>query len=147
MSNKDRTKVFVAQRIDSVSNSWQLPQGGIEDGEKALSAMYRELEEETNVKKTDVEMLAEYPGSLEYKLPADMIPNLWGGKFCGQVQQWFLVCLNSEDQAINIHTKTPEFSTWKWQDIDKIALEAIDFKRDIYIKIAEHFKQFMRSKI
>ena len=84
-------KIFAGKRLDNDINAWQMPQGGIDDGEKPITAAFRELEEETGILKNSVNHLCTMDEWIPYELPADLIPHLWGGKFRGQIQKWFLV--------------------------------------------------------
>ena len=104
--NKDN-KIFVAKRIDNPKNFWQMPQGGVDEGENFLSAAYRELEEETSIKSVD--LIKELDGSITYELPDRLLGIIWKGKYKGQKQKWFLMKFTGEDSEININTKKPEF--------------------------------------
>ncbi|MCC7260446.1 MAG: RNA pyrophosphohydrolase [Alphaproteobacteria bacterium] len=110
LNAKDR--VFVAQRIDSPGPAWQMPQGGIDAGESPQEAALRELEEETGT--ALAEMLHEMPGWFYYELPDALCQSLWGGRFCGQRQRWFILRFTGTDADINIATAHPEFSAWRW---------------------------------
>ena len=105
-------KVFVAKRIDNPKNLWQMPQGGVEQEEDFLTAAYRELKEETSIKK--VELIKELEGFITYHLPDHLLGIIWKGKYKGQKQKWFLMRYLGEDNEININTKNPEFLDWKW---------------------------------
>lgn len=134
-------QVFVAKRIDMTSEAWQMPQGGIDPGEDPLTTAYRELEEETGVPKSAVELIAQTASDspLTYDLPEHLIPKLWGGKFRGQEQHWFAMRLFADDSAINIHTAHAEFSEWKWESIENLTGVIVPFKRDMYQKIVAYF--------
>lgn len=126
-------KVFVAQRIDSPGTAWQLPQGGIDEGEALEVAARRELVEETSI--TDVDFVAILPERdhwVIYDLPIDLQGKLWGGHYKGQRQKWFVFRYNGSDKDINLETEHPEFSTWKWADMSQLPDLAVDFKKDIY---------------
>ena len=111
-------KVFVAKRIDNAKNFWQMPQGGVDEGEDYLTAAYRELEEETSIK--NVELISELDGLITYNLPEHLLGIIWKGKYKGQSQKWFLMRYLGEDNQINIKTKKPEFLDWKWVDLNEI---------------------------
>ena len=127
--NKEN-KVFVAKRIDNPKNFWQMPQGGVDDGEDFLAAAYRELEEETSIK--NVELVKEIEGTITYELPKNLLGIIWKGKYKGQKQKWFLMKYLGNDSEININTKKPEFLDWKWIDIDHITDVVVDFKLEVY---------------
>ena len=119
-------QVFVAKRKDNPIDKWQMPQGGVNDGEKLIDAMKRELEEETGIK--NIEIVEEIEGWSEYELPNNLLGKIWKGKYRGQKQKWFLMRFNGEDNEINIKTKNPEFLDWKWIEIDQLTEVVVDFK-------------------
>ena len=123
-------KIFVAKRIDNPKNFWQMPQGGVNEGEDFLSAAYRELEEETSIKK--VELIKEIDETTTYELPSHLLGIIWKGKFKGQKQKWFLMRYLGNDNEININTNKPEFLEWKWIDLDMITDVVVDFKLEVY---------------
>ncbi len=132
--------VFVGQRLDNNQNAWQMPQGGIDAGEDPETAAYRELLEETGVKKQDVRFIASSSKWLSYDLPEDLIPILWNGKFRGQKQKWFLFKFLGEDGDINIATEHPEFSKWKWISKENLLKEIVPFKKSVYENVLKEFK-------
>ena len=132
--NKEN-KVFVAKRIDNPKNFWQMPQGGIDEGEDYLTAAYRELKEETSINK--VELIKEIEGSFTYELPDYLLGIIWKGRYKGQKQKWFLMRHLGDDQEINIKTKKPEFLEWKWVDISLIKETVVDFKLHVYKELKE----------
>ena len=134
-------KVFVAQRIDNPKNFWQMPQGGVDDGEDFLKAAYRELYEETSIK--NVEIIKELDGTITYELPDRLLGIIWKGKYRGQKQKWFLMRFLGEDREINIKTKNPEFLDWKWIDIDQITEVVVDFKLHVYKELKEKIKKII----
>ena len=138
--NKEN-KVFVAKRIDNPKNFWQMPQGGVDDGEDYLSAAFRELEEETSVKK--VKLIKEIEGTTSYELPDNLLGIIWKGKYKGQKQKWFLMRYIGKDEDININTKKPEFLEWKWIDISKITEVVVDFKLEVYKELQEKIKKII----
>ena len=132
--NKDN-KVFVARRIDNPKNFWQMPQGGVDEGENFLKAAYRELEEETSIK--NAELIKELDGTITYELPARLLGIIWKGKYRGQKQKWFLMKFTGEEQEINIKTKNPEFLDWKWVTLNQITELVVDFKLHVYQELKE----------
>ena len=136
-----KNKVFVAKRIDNPKNFWQMPQGGVEKNEDYLTAAYRELEEETSIK--NVELIQELSGLTTYELPAHLLGIIWNGKYKGQKQKWFLVKFLGDDSDINIKTKYPEFSEWRWIDVNKITDVVIDFKLNVYKEVKEKVKKIL----
>jgi putative (di)nucleoside polyphosphate hydrolase len=117
-----------------------MPQGGIDAGEDPETAAYRELLEETGVKKQDVRFVASSSQWLSYDLPEDLIPILWNGKFRGQKQKWFLFKFLGEDGDINIATEHPEFSKWKWISKENLLKEIVPFKKSVYENVLKEFK-------
>lgn len=132
--------IFVGQRLDNNQNAWQMPQGGIDTGEDPETAAYRELLEETGIKKQDVRFVASSSQWLSYDLPEELIPMLWNGKFRGQKQKWFLFKFLGEDGDINIATEHPEFSKWKWISKENLLKEIVPFKKSVYENVLKEFK-------
>tara|TARA_B100000780_G_scaffold25337_1_gene16088 strand:- start:420 stop:899 length:480 start_codon:yes stop_codon:yes gene_type:complete len=136
--NKDN-KVFVAKRIDNQKNFWQMPQGGVDEGEDYLTAAYRELEEETSIK--NVELIREFDGLITYELPKNLLGIIWNGKYRGQEQKWFVMRFLGKDSNINIKTKNPEFCEWKWIEINNLTDHVVDFKLHVYENVKENVKK------
>ena len=136
-----QNKVFVARRIDNPKNFWQMPQGGVDEGENFLNAAYRELEEETSIKK--VELIQELEGTITYELPDRILGIIWKRKYSGQKQKWYMKRINSEDNEINIKTKNPEFLDWKWIEIDQLTEVVVDFKLHVYKEVKEKIKKII----
>ena len=137
----NENKVFVARRIDNPKNFWQMPQGGVDRGENFLSAAYRELEEETDIK--SVSLIEEIDGITTYELPDHLLGVIWKGKYKGQKQKWFVMKFIGEDKEINIKTKNPEFLDWKWIDVDQITEVVVDFKLHVYKELKEKIKKII----
>ena len=138
--NKEN-KVFVAKRIDNPKNFWQMPQGGVDEGEDFLKAAYRELEEETSIK--NVKLIKELDGTITYELPDRLLGLIWKGKYRGQKQKWFLMRFVGMDNEINIKTKHPEFLEWKWVELDKITDLVVDFKLHVYKEVKDKVKKIL----
>ena len=134
-------KVFVAKRIDNPKNFWQMPQGGVDEGEDFLKAAFRELEEETSIK--SVELIKELDGTITYELPDRLLGLIWKGKYRGQKQKWFLMRFVGADNEINIKTKHPEFLEWKWVELDKITDLVVDFKLHVYKEVKDKVKKIL----
>ena len=134
-----KNKIFVAKRIDNPKNFWQMPQGGIDEGEDYLSAAYRELEEETSIKK--VQLIKELDGFITYLLPDHLLGIIWKGKYKGQKQKWFIMKFIGEDKEINIQTKKPEFLEWKWIELETLTEVVVDFKLHVYKELKEKIRQ------
>jgi putative (di)nucleoside polyphosphate hydrolase len=134
-------KVFVAKRIDNAKNFWQMPQGGVDEGEDYLTAAYRELEEETSIK--NVELISELDGLITYNLPEHLLGIIWKGKYKGQSQKWFLMRYLGEDNQINIKTKKPEFLDWKWVDLKEITNLVVDFKLHVYQEVQQKVQRLL----
>ena len=136
--------VFVAKRIDMPSDAWQMPQGGIDRGEDPRQAALRELEEETGTAKAEI--VGEIAGWLDYDLPPELQGKLWGGRFRGQRQKWFAMRFTGKDKDIDIATKHPEFSAWKWTPIETLPDLAIWFKRPIYERLVAAFRKHAKPQ-
>ena len=134
-------KIFVAKRIDNPKDFWQMPQGGVDEGEDFLKAAFRELEEETSIKKA--ELIKELDGSTTYELPDHLLGIIWKGKYRGQKQKWFLMRFTGEENEINIKTKNPEFLDWKWININEMTKVVVYFKLDVYKKLQEKIKKII----
>ena len=136
-------RIFVGQRRDMPSAAWQMPQGGIDEGETPTQAAMRELEEEVGTGKAVV--LAESAGWLTYDLPPDLRKKLWRGRWLGQSQKWFAMRFTGQDSDINIETKHPEFSRWQWTAADSIVSLIVPFKRDLYRAVLEEFAEVLKG--
>ena len=136
--NKEN-KIFVAKRIDNPADFWQMPQGGIDEGENYFDAALRELKEETSIK--SVELVKEITKYTTYDLPDRRLGIIWKGKYKGQKQKWFIVKFNGEENEINIKTKHPEFLDWKWIDIKDLTTKVVDFKLHVYKEIQKELEK------
>ncbi len=132
-------KVFVGQRKDRFQDAWQMPQGGIDKGEAPREAALREMWEETGITADLVTVEAETEGWIPYDIPHDLVPNIWGGKYRGQEQKWFLMRFHGRDDQIDIATEHPEFSKWKWIEADKVVDAIVPFKRATYEQVVAAF--------
>ncbi|MBL4791643.1 MAG: RNA pyrophosphohydrolase [Citromicrobium sp.] len=131
--------VFVGQRLDHVSDAWQMPQGGIDPGETPRTAALRELEEETGVTPDLVVIEAESADWVRYDLPPELADKLWKGRYKGQEQKWFLMRFTGTDQQVDIATAHPEFSQWKWIPPDELVDSIVPFKRAVYEAVLAEF--------
>ena len=136
-------KVFVGQRFDTSVEAWQMPQGGIDDGEDAEDAAIRELGEETGVAPDKVALIATAPHELFYDLPPDLVGKVWKGKWRGQRQRWFLYRFLGEDSDVNIATAHPEFRTWRWIDPAELPHIIVPFKKELYEQVLEAFAGYL----
>ena len=141
--NRDN-KVFVAQRLDSTLEAWQMPQGGLDEGEEPEDGALRELEEETGITRDKVEVIARAPEALLYDLPEDLVGKLWKGKWRGQRQHWFLARFLGRDEDVNIATEHPEFRAWKWADPADLTGMIVPFKKQLYEQVLAAFAPWLR---
>jgi len=136
-------KVFVGARIDNPDDAWQMPQGGIDEGEAPWPAALRELEEETGIAPNLVEYIAEHPERLRYELPREWREKLWQGKWKGQMQHWFLARFLGTDADIHLETHHPEFRACKWVDPEELPDLIVPFKRDLYRRLLDDFAKHL----
>ncbi len=136
-------QIFVAKRIDTMVEAWQMPQGGIDEGEEPKESAFREMEEEIGTR--NAEIISEYDGWLNYDLPDHLLGKVWKGKYRGQNMRWFLMRYHGHDTDINIATEHPEFSEWKWIDIDNLADDIVEFKKPLYRQLAQYFTPMVKS--
>jgi len=130
-------KVFVAKRIDTMVEAWQMPQGGIDEGESSTEAAFREMEEEIGTR--NAKILQEHDGWLHYDLPEHLMGKVWQGKYRGQKMKWYLMRFQGQDNDINLETEHPEFSEWKWLEMDKLCQYIVEFKRPLYEQLVAYF--------
>jgi len=135
--NKEN-KVFVGKRRDNPGDKWQMPQGGVDEGEDDFTAMQRELTEETSIK--TIKIIKKIEDIFEYELPENLIGIIWKGKFRGQKQKWFITRFLGQDTEINLNTRHPEFIKWKWLEPEKLPDVIVDFKKNLYLKLLKEIK-------
>ena len=133
-------RIFAGQRLDNPTPAWQMPQGGIDDGEKPKEAALRELWEETGVTADLVEEIAKTEDWVTYDLPSEMVGKIWKGRYRGQKQKWFLLRFNGTDAQVNIATEHPEFSQWDWKTPQELLDSIVPFKRAVYAEVFAAFK-------
>ena len=135
--NKEN-KVFVGKRRDNPGDKWQMPQGGVDEGEDDFTAMQRELTEETSIK--NIKIIKKIEDIFEYELPENLAGIIWKGKFRGQKQKWFITRFLGQDSEINLNTSYPEFIEWKWLEPEKLPDVIVDFKKNLYLKLLKEIK-------
>lgn len=136
-------KVLALERL-YIKDAWQLPQGGLEENESPVDAIYREIREETGLNDRDLQLLAEHPEWLAYELPEEMQSDKLGR---GQVQKWFVFRLNSSEDNINLETDGhQEFAAWKWMKFDKLIMITVPFRKSIYQRIADYFSDYLNNE-
>lgn len=136
--------VFVGQRKDHYQQAWQMPQGGVDKGEDPAEAALREMWEETGIAPELVRVVAQTEDWLPYDLPAELQGKLWGGKYRGQEQKWFLLDFLGTDGQVNIDTDHPEFSAWKWLPPSELLANIVPFKRVVYAQVLDAFKAHLQ---
>ena len=135
----NKNQVFVGKRKDNPGKNWQMPQGGIDEGENYIAAMKRELIEETSIE--NIKILKEIKHFYSYELPDNLIGIIWKGKYRGQKQKWFITRFLGLDNEININTKRPEFIDWKWIDPNMLPGVIVNFKKDLYLNLLREINQ------
>ena len=138
-------QVFVGQRLDRFSDAWQMPQGGIDQGEDPQTAAYRELLEETGITQELVQILAFTTDWIHYDFPEDLAAKLWKGRYVGQKQRYYLMRFLGRDDQINIKTKKPEFSDWRWTSVNRLEDKIVEFKRQVYRQVIAEFSVYLRK--
>ncbi len=132
-------QIFVGQRLDTGNEAWQMPQGGIDEGEEPEAAALRELREETGVHAALVTIAARSASEYFYDLPPHLAGKMWGGKYRGQRQHWFVMHFDGQDDAIDIATDHQEFRAWQWVAPHRIVDLIVPFKRDLYAALLDEF--------
>ena len=136
-------RVFAGQRLDNPAPAWQMPQGGIDEGEKPREAAYRELLEETGIPRELVEFIGKTHGWVTYDLPPELLGKVWGGKYRGQKQKWFLLRFLGRDDQVDIATEHPEFTQWRWIAADEMLASIVPFKRAVYEEVIRSFRAYL----
>lgn len=136
--------IFAGKRLDNNTDAWQMPQGGIDEGETPEAAALRELSEETGIHHSKARLLGKTKDWLSYDIPVDLIPKLWGGRYRGQKQKWFAFEFLGKDSDINIVTEEPEFSEWAWKSRDNLLSSIVPFKLDVYQRVFLELGHFVK---
>jgi putative (di)nucleoside polyphosphate hydrolase len=136
LANQDG-RIFIGERRGQAGNAWQMPQGGIDPGEKPLIAAKRELLEETGI--ASIELLAESAHWHCYDVPEDRRPRYWKGRYIGQCQRWFAFRFTGDDGEVDLDAHEPEFSLWRWASPEDVLDLAVPFKRKVYQAVIEEF--------
>jgi len=137
-------KAFVGARIDNPADAWQMPQGGLDEGEEPWAGALRELKEETGIKPHLVERIAHCTEPLRYDLPDELAGRLWKGRWKGQAQHWFLARFLGRDEDVRIEAaEHPEFRDWKWVEPSRLPELIVPFKRGLYERILKDFAEYL----
>ena len=128
-----QNKIFVGKRKDNPGDKWQMPQGGVDEGEDYITAMRRELREETSIQ--NIEIIKEIEKIYQYELPENLVGIIWKGKYRGQKQKWFITRFLGEEKEINLNTKHAEFIDWKWIEPKFLPEVIVNFKKDLYLNL------------
>ena len=128
-----QNKIFVGKRKDNPGDKWQMPQGGVDEGEDYITAMRRELLEETSIQ--NIEIIKEIEKIYQYELPKNLVGVIWKGKYRGQKQKWFITRFLGEEKEINLNTKHAEFTDWKWIEPKFLPEVIVNFKKDLYLNL------------
>ena len=138
-----RGRIFAGQRVDTPYDAWQMPQGGIDEGETPREAALRELREETGIPPEKAEVLRESREWLHYDLPRHLVPRVWGGRYRGQKQRWFALRFHGTDADIDLDHHHREFSRWAWMERDELLARIVPFKRDTYARVFAEFDDLL----
>ena len=136
-------KVWVGQRLDNSLEAWQMPQGGLDEGEEPFEGALRELEEETGISRDLVALIARATEELTYDLPPDLVGKVWKKNWRGQRQTWFLMRFLGRDEDVNIETPEPEFRAWKWAEPAELPAMIVPFKKELYEQLLEAFADWL----
>ena len=138
----NQNKIFVGKRKDNPGDKWQMPQGGVDDGEDFISAMKRELLEETSIK--NIKIIKEIEKIYQYELPDNLVGIIWEGKYRGQKQKWFITRFLGEESEINLNTKHAEFIDWKWVEPKLLPEIIVNFKKNLYLDLLKEINLVIR---